>query len=127
VGADLGHDGLVIPGPRADESLKGLEGDAGLVGDRLGGLEIQAGELALEDEGGVGALLGASEQGEVAWQEGVQASGAGVDLLGRAAGRVEQDFCFRMSQDGRHDRLSRLWPTARVAGGTAMGRAYPLQ
>ena len=101
--------------------------DAGLVGDGLGGLAIQAGEFTLQDEGSVVALLGAFEQGEVTRQERMQAARAGVDLFGGDGGCLEQRLCFRMFQKACHDRLSRLGPTARVAGRTVMARVYPLQ
>jgi hypothetical protein len=43
VRANHGHDGFVVPSPRAEECMKRFEVDAGMVGDRLGGLKIEAG------------------------------------------------------------------------------------
>ena len=70
VAAEFGHDGLVVPPAGADEVLDRLAVDAGLDGDRLAGLALQAAEQAADDEGGVGPLLGAVEAGQVALQEG---------------------------------------------------------
>ena len=61
--AEFGHDGLVVPLAGADEGLDRLAVDAGLDGDRLAGLALQAAEQAADDERGVGALLGAVEAG----------------------------------------------------------------
>ena len=47
--AQLGHHGFVVPAAGADEVLHGLAGAAGLGGDGLGGLALQAAELALQD------------------------------------------------------------------------------
>ena len=70
VAAELGHDGLVVPPAGADEVLDRLAVDAGLDGDRLAGLALQAAEQAADDERGVGPLLGAVEARQVALQEG---------------------------------------------------------
>ena len=74
--AEFGHAGIVVPGTAADEVLDGPAADASVVGDGLGGLEFQAGEFGPQDDGGVGALLGAEEQGQVAMEERGQALGA---------------------------------------------------
>jgi hypothetical protein len=62
--------GAVLPGGRADEVLQDLATDAEEVSDGLAGLARQGGELALEDEAGVGALLLSLEEGEVALEKG---------------------------------------------------------
>ena len=61
--AQRGHDGLVVPPAGADEVLDRLAVDAGLDGDRLARLALQAAEQAADDERGVGALFGTVEAG----------------------------------------------------------------
>src|SRR5262249_62164619 len=89
VAAQLGQEGVVVPLAGADEVLQGAALLAGLVGDRLGGLALQPGELAAEDRGGVGALLGAVEQRQGGGREGGcvaagRRGGSGAELGRRA-------------------------------------------
>src|SRR5262249_62082135 len=94
--------GVVVPLAGADEVLQGAALLAGLVGDRLGGLALQPGELAAEDRGGVGALLGAVEQRQVAVQEGGQVPAASADGSGADVGLVQQGLGVGGFQDGGH-------------------------
>src|SRR5262249_19691040 len=76
VPAQFGHHGLVVPAAGADEVLHGLARAAGLVGDGLRGLALQAAELALQDHPGQLVLLDPVEARQVARQEALQAAGA---------------------------------------------------
>ena len=73
VAPQLGHHGLVVPLAGADEELDRLAGQAGLDGDRLAGLALQAAEQAADDQGGVHLLLDAVELREIALEEAGQA------------------------------------------------------
>src|SRR5581483_6001090 len=57
VAAQLSHDRFVVPGAGADKVLHRLAGVAGLVGDGLRRLALQAAEAALDDQRGQVALL----------------------------------------------------------------------
>lgn len=76
------HDGLVVPGARANEVLYGLAAASGEVGDGLGGLALQAREFAVENDLGQLTLFGAEEAGEVAAQEDAQAAEAAANSGG---------------------------------------------
>jgi hypothetical protein len=78
----LAHDGLVVPLAGADEELDRLAGQAGLDGDRLGGLALKAAESAADDQGRGGPLLGAVEPRQVTLEEGRQAVGLALDGVG---------------------------------------------
>ena len=56
--------------------------DAGLDGDRLAGLALQAAEQAVDDKRGVSALFGAVEAGQIALQEVGEPVLTASDLLG---------------------------------------------
>ena len=101
VAAEFGHDGLVVPPAGADEVLDRLAVDAGLDGDRLAGLALQAAEQAADDEGGVGPLLGAVEAGQVALQEGGEPVLAAADLLGGQDGVGQEGLGVGVIQE-RH-------------------------
>lgn len=90
VAPQFAPDGVVVPPAGADEQLQGPPFEAGLGGDGLGGLALEASELALEDDAGVLALLLAVEEGEVAPDEVLQAGGAGVEVVGGELGIAEQ-------------------------------------
>jgi hypothetical protein len=86
----LGHHGLVVPFPRADEELDRLPRQSGLDGDRLRGLALQSAEEPADDRGGIRALLGAIELGQRAPEEAGQTVGAVSDGLGRDDGVVQE-------------------------------------
>src|SRR5262249_49133918 len=86
VAAHLSHNGVVVPLATADEVLHGLTRAAGLGGDGLAGLALQAAEAVFEDDGGQLALLVAVEQGQVALQEARQAAAAADDEGGGQGG-----------------------------------------
>jgi hypothetical protein len=102
VAAQLGGDGLVVPGAGADEVLHGLTGPVGLVGDGLGGLALQVAELALHDNLGQLALLDAVEAGEVACQEVAQAVAAAANIGCGDVGIGEQGLSRGVLQDSGH-------------------------
>src|SRR5262249_58980045 len=64
VALEFVQDGAVVPAAGADEQLQGAALLAGLGGDGLGGLALQAGQLAAQDGEGVAALLLAVGGGE---------------------------------------------------------------
>src|SRR6266511_752170 len=78
----LGHHGLVVPLTRADEELDRLARQPGLDRDRLTGLALQSAEEPADDQGGVLALLGAIELGQIALEKGGQTVGAVADGVG---------------------------------------------
>jgi hypothetical protein len=88
--ADLGHDRLVVPLAGPDEGLDRLTVDAGIDGDRLAGLALQAAEKPTDDEGGVVTLLGPPEAGQVAFEESGESILTAPDGLG-AQSRVGED------------------------------------
>src|SRR5205823_5017275 len=51
--AEFAQDGLVVPAAGADEQLQGAAFLTGLGGDGLGGLALQATELAAQERAGV--------------------------------------------------------------------------
>ena len=95
----FGHDGLVVPLARADEELDRLAGQPGLDGDRLAGLALQAAEQAADDQGGVLALLGAIELGQIALEEAGQAVGAVADGVGGDGGVVQEGLGLGVIQE----------------------------
>ena len=99
VAADLGHDRLVVPLAGPDEELDRLAVDAGLDGDRLAGLALQAAEQAADDEGGVVALLGPSEAGQVAFEESGESVLAAADGLGGQDGVGQDGLGFGVFQE----------------------------
>ena len=86
----FGHHGFVVPFPRADEELDRLARQAGLDRDRLTGLTLQSAEAPANDRGGVRALLGAIELGQIALKKAGQTVGAVADGVGRDGGVVQQ-------------------------------------
>ena len=113
VAAQLGHDGLVVPLAGADEELDGLAVDAGLDGDRLAGLALQAAEQAADDEGGVGPLLDAVEARQVALQEGGEPVLAAADLIGCHGGISQEGLGVGVIQE-RHGGPSCRSPPAPI-------------
>ena len=85
VATDLGQDGGIVPEAGAEEVLDGLTWSSGLIGDRLGGLALQAAESPLDDDGSEFALLDALEERQVALQEAGEVVAAADD------GRREQE------------------------------------
>src|SRR5262249_45001718 len=109
VAAQLGHDGLVVPLPGADEELDGLAVDAGLDRDRLAGLALQPADQAADDEGGVGALLDSVEARQVPLEERGEPVPAALDLLGSHDGVSQEGLGLGMIQE-RHGVASRRSP-----------------
>lgn len=105
VPAQLGHDGLVIPGPTADEVLEVLARDAGLPGDRLGALAFQAAEQATDEGRGVPALLLPVEPGQVALQEAREVVTEAPDVFRQDHGVGEQGLSFGVIKE-RHGGVS---------------------
>ena len=98
IAAELGHDGVVIPGPLADEHLKVFAWDAGLTCDRLDAFAFQAAEESAHEGGEVAALFGAAKQGEVSLEERRQMGTAVADIVS-GDGRVGQELeRFRMGE-----------------------------
>ena len=87
--------------PDADEELDRLAGQAGLDGDRLAGLALQAAEQAADDQGGVVALLDAIELGQIALQEPGQPVGTAPDGVGSDGGVVQEGLGLGVIQE-RH-------------------------
>jgi hypothetical protein len=113
VAAEFGHDRLVVPAAGADEVLDRLAVDAGLDGDRLAGLALQAAEQPAEDEGGVGPLLGAVEAGQIALQEGGDPVLAAADLFGGHGGVGQEGLGVGVFQE-RHGGPSRRISSAPI-------------
>jgi hypothetical protein len=78
--------------------LQGTAFLAGSGGDGLGGLALEAGELAREDGEGVVALLFTGEEGEIALGESGEAALAGVDGLGERSASASRAWASGWSR-----------------------------
>src|SRR5260370_20100172 len=85
VAAQFGQDGVIGPAAGANEMLQGASFQPDIDGDGLGGLALQTGELALEEDLGMLALPVAIEE------RGGQCDKAG-EVLGTAADGAGLDF-----------------------------------
>jgi hypothetical protein len=98
----LGADGVVVPLAGADEVLQGTAFLLGLARDGLGRLALEAGELALEDGGGMVALFVAVEEGQVTLEEGSQTTCQVMDIGRGDGGLGEELLSCGVFQDGGH-------------------------
>jgi hypothetical protein len=101
----LGGDGLVVPGAGTDEVLEVLPSDAGLSGDRLDALALQATEQATDESAGMAPLLLTREQGEVSLEEALEMIATALDVVRRKLGVGEKDLSLVMIEQ-RHDGAS---------------------
>src|SRR5262249_42824695 len=116
VAPQLGQDVVVTPAAGADEQLEGPAVEGGGGGDGLGGLAVQAGELAAQDDEGVRPLLGAGEVGQVALAETLQVVQAAVEV-----GRVE----FGVGEEGLRRGVLQDVHDGAPEKGTAVNLAKP--
>jgi hypothetical protein len=102
VATQFGQDGLIVPAAGTDEVLQGPSFVADIDGNGLGGLALQAGELALENDLRMLALLVAIEEGQVALDKAAEVLAAAADRAGLDLGLGQQFLGGGMLKDSGH-------------------------
>lgn len=88
---------------------------------------MQAGEFALDNDGGVVALLGPLEEGQVALQENLEVLLTVGHLLGREGGLLHQGDSVIVFEDAGHKMSSQDSPTFRVEDDPSWAKEQRLQ